>query len=184
MTKSTKVLAIAGLVAGVGAVAALPAAGHASESATTDITATINETLSITATSAVSGTLTNGGAVTELKDTGSASGNVNVKTNHQNGYTLSAKGTGTADNKTSLINANSATIAYGNPAVNASAWGMFVNTSETPFALTAADQEIDRQSTPTTTDGRNTATVYKASAASNQAAGTYTGQVTFTAAVL
>ena len=187
MTKtSTKTLAAFGIVAGVvGMASALSGMADAATSGTTDITATINETLSITAASSVSGTLTNGGAIVELTTsgkTGGPSGYFNVITNHASGYTVSVK----AVSSSSLSN-GSTTIPYGTPTAGSSYWAIYAPTTPGGSAtrlstLSTTDQTLFTENNPTVSTGTTTTVNYKASANSSQASGTYQGKVTYTVA--
>ena len=186
MTKtSIKMLTVFGVVAGLGMASALSGTVDAATSGTTDVTASIGETLSIITLPSVSGTLTNGGSVVELTydPTGAKlSGYFTVTTNHAGGYTVSVKGT----SRTTLSN-GSATIPYGTPAVGTSAWAIYAPTTPGGSAtrlstLSTTDRTFFTNDSTTPATGTTTTVNYKASANSSQASGTYTGGVTYTVA--
>ena len=178
----TKIIAGAGVAAL--AIAAIPAAfSFAATTQDVEYEVVISETLELAVDDAdLSYTLTNGGAA----GTGQASV-FTATTNHSSGYQIVA-----TDADTDLTNATSDTIAYGTPAQGTSAWNLTTNGSNLDVALgvlAEADLEGDgalvhKQNTPTSTTGVETAVSYSASAASNQAAGTYTDTVRYTVSAI
>ena len=185
MTHLTKAIAVFGVVTALGA-AGLPISSHAATTATTDISVSIAETLSITSTAGeVSGTLTNGGEITELRPTSGDAG-FNVVTNRSSGYTVSIKGSGscsgTGIDASALCNNTDDIIPAGVVAKGTSAWSYKGGNKSSYTAITAAGETIFSADGPTTDAGTTTKVQYFATASSSQAAGTYVGQATYTVA--
>ena len=191
MSKST-IIAGAGVAAL--AIAAIPAVGSfAVEPTYTDnevtYTATIEETLSLASSTAAPSAevLTNGGNVVST-----ATHTLTAITNHSTGYTVSAVYESTTD--ASLVGTTVATdkIAYGTPASGTSAWNLGLTTSESDVTIAnavlgtaswnGASTTAFSATTPTTTTGDIVTVTMSASADSDQAAGTYDGEVTYTIA--
>lgn len=117
---------------------------------------------------------------------------VTVTTKNSTGYKLSIKASGSNTTKTSLmsgtdeIKAGTGTVA-GQGAVLSNAtnseWGYRIDSLDAGnyIGITEADVTIANQGTPTTNAGVKTNVTFGAKIKDGQAAGTYTGQVTFTA---
>lgn len=108
---------------------------------------------------------------------------VNVVANNKQGYHLSIAGTHTVDgHKSDLVNeAGTAIIAGTLNDATTSSWGYKAGESTTWAKVTDADVVINSKATPTGAAGENTKVVFGAQISDTQEAGTYTGQVTFTA---
>lgn len=206
MSKTTNALIALGVVAGLGA-AALPLSSYATNDATNrdvPIELEIKDTLQISTSNDAAGETVTVSKV-ELKTDNVAEGDVaeyastgfsvNVKTNNSKGYTISMMGT---DGKTDLVSGTDK-IETGTLAAGTSAWAFKVtpastapgNGTSTQTAWTA----VPETSTPIYTgtqaqgginvkDGIDTPVDFGATVADTQAAGTYTGSVTFTAAAI
>ena len=197
MSKTTNALLALGVVAGLGA-AALPLSSYAVDPVTKDVGVTlkIEDTLEIEADK------DNADNKVDLTGDGhSGAVNVTVKTNNQTGYNLNLKGSA-GTNATSLTSENGDQIAaaagtFDTPAAlstTTSEWGYSVantnanlHTGLTQFTgsvyagVSAAGQEIVNINKPTGDAGDKTTVTFAASIADGQPAGTYDGQVTFTA---
>ncbi len=197
MSKTTNALLALGVVAGLGA-AALPLSSYAVDPVTKDVGVTlkIEDTLEIEADK------DNADNKVDLTGDGhSGAVNVTVKTNNQTGYNLNLKGSA-GTNATSLTSENGDQIAaaagtFDTPAAlstTTSEWGYSVantnanlQTGLTQFTgsvyagVSAAGQEIVNINKPTGDAGDKTTVTFAASIADGQPAGTYDGQVTFTA---
>lgn len=197
MSKTTNALLALGVVAGLGA-AALPLSSYAVDPVTKDVGVTlkIEDTLEIEADK------DNADNKVDLTGDGhSGAVNVTVKTNNQTGYNLNLKGSA-GTNATSLTSENGDQIAaaagtFDTPAalsMTTSEWGYSVantnanlQTGLTQFTgsvyagVSAAGQEIVNINKPTGDAGDKTTVTFAASIADGQPAGTYDGQVTFTA---
>ncbi len=201
MSKMSKTIAILGVVAGLG-VAALPLSSYAATSSTdgtpvsdtATVKLTIDKKLSI-ALDKKEADLTDGTTTDDIA--------VTVITNNTKGYSLKIAGTA-GTNPTSLTGNNANTdqiVAFSKgadaPAAlavegNASVWGYTVAgddkvdgfTATTLFAGVkgAADADTIASSDAETAAAGNVTTVtFAAALVNNQPAGTYTGEVTFTA---
>ena len=126
--------------------------------------------------------------------------NVNVVSNNTAGFYVGIKGTGTTDHETDLWSGTDA-IAAGTLAGDTSTWGYKVTpatgetdtdlnaTSSASLAWVAVEKKSKTIYTQTGLDktaadktkGRNIPVTFGAKIATDQAAGTYNGQVTFTA---
>ena len=187
MSKSTKIIAGAGVAAL--AIAAIPAVGSFANDPTTDIDykVTIEPTLTlkvndvdVTDASYVAPTdqaytLLNGAAGDSSKSV-----KFTAITNNVTGYTLNA-----LDADAALVgqgNISSKSIAYGTPAAgDTSAWNLSVSgTALGEAALRAGTAVVATQATATATEGVDTTVVYNASVSKAQEAGTYKGTVTYT----
>lgn len=203
MSKTTNALVALGVVAGLGA-AALPLSSYAANDKTNrdvPVELTIEPILQI----ATSNDNESEGAVTvdkvELTTANATDGaeyastgfNVNVKTNNSKGYTISMMGT---DGKTDLISGTDK-IETGSLVAGTSAWAFKVTPAESgagagastqtawtniPDASTVIYTGTQEKGGIDSTNGINTPITFGATVASTQAAGTYTGSVTFTAA--
>lgn len=203
MSKMSNVLAALGVVAALG-VAALPLSTYADEN--TDSTPISKDaTVKLTVKKKLSLTLD---ATEADLDDGSANPAIvaTVITNHTDGYTLKIAGSTTeSDDKTVLTSGVVADdiAAFSGTAVapatleladgaTASVWGYTVTGDDIvtgfqgkgvgKYAGVTADGEAIASSTSATAAAGNVTTVtFGAKLIDNQAAGTYTGQVTFTA---
>lgn len=188
MSKSIGVLVALGVVGGLG-VAALPLSTYADgtpKSEDVGITLTLDDELQIS----VDKSTTDKVDLSGEDHTGDAT--VTVKTNNTKGYNLGIKGSAAtnATALTSTTNANDVIAAaagtISNPAAldtTKSEWGYRLATWETgKFAgVTGKNDVIKTTSAPTTSAGDATVVTFGVSIADGQAAGTYEGQVTFTA---
>jgi len=204
MSKTTSALVALGVVAGLG-VASLPLSTYADgtpKQTDVGVTLKIDDTLTIEADK------DNADNKVDLTD-GSTTGAVAVKvvTNNQTGYKLNLKGSA-GTNPTSLTSGNgdqikAATAAFTAPAALAatasdSYWGYSVaNTNANLSTESAANiakytgtvyagvsesgDEIVNVTKPTGTAGDTTTVTFAAALKDGQPAGTYNGQVTFTA---
>ncbi len=176
MSKSTKIMAVFGVAAALG-VAALPLASYADNtySATTDITVSINETFSVTATAAVNTSVTNNAAIDATMKP-----KVTVTTNHATGWTLSAKTTHTGG---PALKSGSNSIGAAVPSTGTSAWAIKGGSKTSYTALSATDTLMASSSTPTSGTGVITTFTIGVTASPSQAAGSYTGTITWTGAI-
>ena len=195
MSKMTTAIAALGVVAGLG-VAAMPLATYADTTRDVPLKLTVEETIEISTSS-------DDDPFTKVNDvilsTDSKGFEVFVKTNASNGYTISAKSTTT---ETALkttdgneIPANAA-LAAGTSAwaykvtpgtqgdgatapgeTNMSAWTAITDTDAVIYTATQKKGGIS-----TANKGLGTGVTFGASISNSQAAGDYTGSVTFTAA--
>lgn len=123
---------------------------------------------------------------------------VTVTTKNSTGYKLSIKASGSNTTKTSLMSGTDeikagtgtfdiAQAVAGQGAVLSNAtnseWGYRIDSLDAGnyIGITEADVTIANQGTPTTNSGVKTNVTFGAKIKDGQAAGTYTGQVTFTA---
>lgn len=173
MSKITKTIAALGVVAGLG-VAALPLASYAVNPTTVNLTASLDDSLSLSVTETeLAFDLENGGAV--AKDTTDAT----VTTNNASGYDLNIKaGAG----GTALTDGSSHSIEAGAAAQGTSAWGYNTDGGDTYKGVTAEDVSIASAAAPTEAAGTKTTITVGVSADSTQEAGTYTGSFVLTAA--
>ncbi len=181
MKKLTKIIAVTGIVAGLG-VAALPIASHAAESASANVTVTlkVSDAISIafvdpnpdhagatiSAANIDLGTLAPS-TVTNFND-GSNKVTTLVKSNNLSGYTVTASGVS--------LTSGSNSIPYGAVTSGTSAYGM----AKTNSGFTGLT-EVDSKTAPSATDGDRTDLYFGASISASQPTGTYTGTVTITA---
>ena len=172
MSKITKTIAALGVVAGLG-VAALPLASYAVNPTTVNLTASLDDSLSLDVTETeLSFDLDNGGAV--VTDTTAAT----VITNNAKGYDLNIK----AGSGGTALTSGSYSIAAGAAAQGASAWGYNTDGSSTYTGVTAEDVSIADSDAPTAVEGVTTTITVGVSADATQEAGTYTGSFVLTAA--
>ncbi len=172
--KITKISAALGVATALG-VAALPLASYAANTATTSISVLIDETLSITATATETATVTNNAAVNEtMKPV------VTVITNHSSGYVVSAKTTHTGG--PALKTTGGASIPAASPATGTSAWAIKGGALSAYTPLATSDTTVLSSGNPTAATGVATTFTIGVTAASNQAAGTYTGTITWSVA--
>ncbi len=188
MSKSTSVLVALGVVGGLG-VAALPLSTYADgtpKSNDVGITLTLDDELQISADKSTTDKVDLSG------DSHTGDATITVTTNNTKGYNLGIKGSA-ATNATALTSTTNAndTIAAAAGTVAAPAafdtakseWGYRLATWEADkFAgVTGNNDVIKTTSVPTTSTGDATVVTFGVSIADGQAAGTYEGQVTFTA---
>ena len=191
MSKTTNALIALGVVAGLGA-AALPLSSYAADDTpkAVGVTLTIDDELTIEADNKVD--------LSADEHTGAVK--VTVVSNNTKGYNLALKGSA-ATNPTSLTSGEDQIVAtkgtFAAPAAfgtDASEWGYSVansnvnNTTDlTKFTGTvyagvpATDQIIVNANKPTVSAGDITTITFAANLVDCQAAGTYEGEVTFTA---
>lgn len=185
MSKTTSALIALGVVAGLGA-AALPLSSYAIEPQTSEVGVTlkIEDELTIEANKSKTDKV-------DLSGTGNTGDvTLTVVTNNQKGYNLAIKGSATT-NPTSLTSENGDQIVAGSgtfdtPAVlstTTSEWGYrLANFTAGEYAgVKSTDQIIKTTAAPTGTDGDETVVTFGASIKDGQPAGTYDGEVTFTA---
>ncbi len=183
MKKLAKIIAVTGIVAGLG-VAALPIASHAvaqapimaTDSANVQVRLEVSDAISIAfvdpadSTQTISAANVNLGTlapntVTNITD-GSNKVTVLVKSNNQLGYFVSASGD-------PLTNTNNDTIPFGTVTPGTSAYGMSVSNSDF-YDLTY----IGSTNKPSNPSGDTFDLYFGASVSANQPTGTYTGTVT------
>lgn len=194
MSKTTKALAIMGVVAGLG-VAALPMSSYAATDSTNmGVKTTIEDYIAIETTTdgsddtdaknvVVSNVINNG-------EIGTGTGTFNVKTNNKSGYYVQISAT-----DTTLKNATNETIPAGVPAKGTSAWGYKASADGVSnvtikddvyagkdYAAVSGTAATIATGTAATADaGDNITMTFGISASASQAAGTYKGTVTLTA---
>lgn len=204
MSKMTTAIAALGVVAGLG-VAAMPLATYADTTRDVPLKLTVEETIEISTSSdddpftKVSDVELSTANKGDNADYASKDFEVFVKTNASNGYTISAKSTTT---ETALKTADGNEIpANAALAAGTSAWAYKVTPGtqgdgatapgETNMsawtAISATDAVIytatqDKGGISTANKGLGTGVTFGASISNSQAAGDYTGSVTFTAA--
>ncbi len=196
MSKTTNALIALGVVAGLGA-AALPLSSYAADDTpkAVGVTLTIDDELTIEADK------DNADNKVDLSADGHTGAvKVTVVSNNTKGYNLALKGSA-ATNPTSLTSGEDQIVAtkgtFAAPAAfgtDESEWGYSVantnanNTTDlTKFAggvyagVPATDQIIVNANKPTVSAGDTTTITFAANLVDGQAAGTYEGEVTFTA---
>ena len=174
MSKVTKTIAALGVVAGLG-VAALPLASYAANPTRVNLTANLDDSLSLSVTETeLAFELENGGAV--VTDETAAT----VTTNSGKGYDLNIKAASGNGALTSTV--GSYTIPAGPAAQGTSAWGYKTGGGDTYTAVTAADVSIASSTAPTPTAGTTTNITIGVSADATQEAGIYKGSFVLTAA--
>lgn len=181
--KSTKFIAGFGLMAGIGVAAALPLAmaqpGHAATTADTTINAVVGDSISISTGTYSTITLDNIG----VNETKTAEGGFTVATNHASGYTVSVKGNAASGDATALTMDASNAIPYSASAVAAGTAGWNLSLNNVIPASIAEATNIVEQGQASAATGDAYTVKYNVATSSNQAAGTYVGKVTYTAAV-
>lgn len=232
MSKTTKVIAALGVVAGLG-VAALPAFTYAAENVTgnVDLRVDVVPAIAMTitgnnddnshggsgngavdvfnpasaASSSIDGHPTPAtpttvassswasmlpNAVVNGDDTNGFKSTINVYTNAHTGYTLNVKD---ADSTLALTGSNGGTIAAGVPesgettfdlSAGTAAWGYVIGTASTTGAgytpISDTDAQVKTRATKTS-GGEQTVVYYGVATAADQATGTYTDTITYTA---
>lgn len=172
MSKVTKTIAALGVVAGLG-VAALPLASYAVNPTTVNLTASLQDSLSLSVTETeLAFALDNGGAV--VTDETAAT----VTTNNGKGYDLNIK----AGSGGTALTSGDYTIPAGPAAQGTSAWGYNTDGGTDYTAVTASDVSIASSTAPTPTAGTTTNITIGVSADATQEAGTYKGSFVLTAA--
>ncbi len=183
MSKTTSALIALGVVAGLGA-AALPLSTYADgtpKSEQVGVTLTIEDELTLEADK----------STTDKVNLSEGNDNITltVVTNNKSGYNLAIKGSG--DNPTTLKSENGDEIAaaagtFAAPlalSTTDSEWGYrLADFATDAFAgVTTQDVQIKNTTAPTGKDGEDTVVTFGASIKDGQPAGTYNGEVTFTA---
>lgn len=203
MSKMSQTIAILGVVAGLG-VAALPLSTYADatpKSTNVPLSLEVGEVLEITTNNMEGeGDAAKPGTVVLTTDNASAPANyasdgtfaVIVKSNIEKGYNLTIKGsTGTGTNAaakaTDLASATDV-IAAGDLTGTGSSWAYKGGLKTAWTAVTASDADgviytgsKDVAGDLDITNGKSVPVTFGANVVASQAAGTYTGQVTFTA---
>lgn len=182
MSNITKAIAALGVVAGLG-VAALPLSTYAATSRPVKVSAEINSSISVAAstTDASIGTLVKNGDVKTSNNV-----DITVTTTNATGYTLTVQDTDTDNNLTSLGTDGlvAASIKAGTPAKGTSNWGI-TGGKVTGWGVVPASNGTALELNSTSeapADGSDIVTVkFGASASNSQADGTYSTDVVFTA---
>lgn len=188
MSKTTGVLVALGIVGGLG-VAALPLSSYADgtpKSTPVGVTMTIEDELSISADKSTTD------KVDLSADGHTGTATITVVTNNTKGYNLGIKGSAGTNptHLTSTTNANdkiaASTGTVAAPAAlstSTSEWGYRLATWDADkFAGVGGDNAVIKTTgAATTSTGDKTVVTFGASIADGQPAGTYEGQVTFTA---
>lgn len=180
MSKSTKVIAALGVVAGLG-VAALPAFTYAA-TADAEVEVTVTSSISI----AVEGTDSTASKVSmapnELKEGGEFKSTIKVTTNNVAGYDATVKAKAEKDVNLTSSDSNTIPAASGTLTAGTAGWGYRVGTSGDWVAVTTTEANI--KNAGTNANGyTNDATVveYGVATASAQPTGTYSATLTYTA---
>ena len=188
MSKTTKIIATLGVVAGLG-VAALPMGAFAADSAATqevEVTVTIGESISIAIDGDGTGTYTDPNISVDMEQNSISEdqySTISISTNSENGYKLTVKD---SDDNTSLLNADDgvSTIPAGTSiAAGTAAWAIKGGLLTDYTAMVASDAEAlvlaERDSA---TDGLETTTInYGFSTAPSQEQGAYKDTIVYTA---
>jgi len=179
MSKTTNALIALGVVAGLGA-AVLPLSSYAADPATdkVGVTLTIEDELTIEADKSTTDKV-------DLSGTGHTGAvTLTVVTNNQKGYNLGIMGSA-ATNPTSLtIDLGDQTLSSPAALITAtSEWGYrLAGTEANKYAGVTGDNAVIKTTdAPTGTSGDETIVTFGASIKDGQPAGTYNGEVTFTA---
>ncbi len=205
MSKMTTAIAALGVVAGLG-VAAMPLATYADTTRDVPLKLTVEETIEISTSSdddpftKVNDVVLSTDNKGDNADYASKGFEVFVKTNASNGYTISAKSTTPGETALKTTDGNkipaSNALAAGTSAwaykvtpgtqgdgatapgeTNMSAWTAITDTDAVIYTATQKKGGIS-----TANKGLGTGVTFGASISNSQAAGDYTGSVTFTAA--
>lgn len=183
MNKTLKIASLGAVALGF---AVVPVSGaFAATSFDDTITAVINESCTVTKSSGAgtySATIVNGKAKSDL-----AGSVLSVKCNSKAGWDLKAVGAGTATDKTQMVasGTGSGNIATGTATSGGTSnWafkiaGTGASSSYTSFAKVPSTATSIASGT-TTTDGSSFTVTYQIYMSPTQAAGTYTGKVTYT----
>lgn len=123
----------------------------------------------------------NKGNYDEATSTYTSSINVNVIANNKSGYHLKIAGTNSETGHEADLVSGTNTIAAGDLTGTTSSWGYKIGEATTWTGVTKNGAVIATETTPTGAAGKDTTVTFGAKVADDQAAGTYTGQVTFTA---
>lgn len=180
MTKTTKIIAALGVVAGLG-VAALPLASNAAESADVTLTVTVGKAIELTVDSATKAVSINPGATDN-----SLSTTATVTTNDSDGYLVYLAD---ADNDTNLVSGTNYIPAFtaGQATLSAAAsgWGVKLPGASEYVGVPAADAthatSLVVANEATVADAEDYVVEYGIAIAGDQASGVYTDTVTFTA---
>ena len=185
MSKTSKTIAALGMVAALG-VAALPFGAFAldptidvaDDTGNVDLSVTISEAIALSLDASSKSTSMDTSDKDETMQT-----TATVSTNSLDGYTLTVKD---SDTTTALTSANSDTIPTGTSiAAGTSAWGIKggdLSAYTAMVASTGTAITVVANGTASASDETTTVT-YGVSTAANQASGTYTDTITYTAAV-
>lgn len=182
MSKTTKALAIMGVVAGLG-VAALPMSSYATDStANMSVDAVISDFISIENTTGEESDRTvHIGNITNNADVAKGTGTVNVKTNNANGFTLKIKPA--AEANVDMVS-GSDNIPAGAPTAGTSAWGFKLSdATDYQYFANATDEKTLKSdyTTPATNAGTDISIDFGVTADGSQPAGTYQTEVVLTA---
>lgn len=173
MTKSTKIIAAIGVIAGLG-VAALPVGAFAVS--TQDVTVKVNIDSSISL--GVDQNTTQVTMAPNQADSSSLKTKLTVSTNNAAGYKLEVKD---KDADTSLKSGTNTIPAAAAVSAGTAAWNVKGGDKvfQSGAAITAADQLVTESSAPAAS--AQTDMTYGVSTSSNQASGTYQDVITYTA---
>lgn len=173
MTKSTKIIAALGVIAGLG-VAALPIGAFAASTQEVTVKVNIDSSISL----GVDQAMTQVTMAPNQANTTSLKTKLTVATNNAAGYKLEVKD---KDADTSLKSGTNTIPAAASVAAGTSAWNVKGGDKifQSGAAITAADQLVAESSAPVAS--AQTDMTYGVSTASNQASGTYQDVITYTA---
>lgn len=200
MSKMSQTIAILGVVAGLG-VAALPLSTYAADPVNVPVSLEVEEILEITTKTGEGEETTTPEAVELAKLDSAVDGanyasdgkfNVVIKSNIEKGYSVAIKGTTTIDGSTVTdaavtdLLSDTDRIAAGDFTGTGSSWAYKAGTKTAWTAVTPADVTIYTGSKTVDgdldiADGKLIPVTFGANVVASQAAGTYNGQVTFTA---
>lgn len=173
MTKSTKIIAALGVIAGLG-VAALPIGAFAASTQEVTVKVNIDSSISL----GVDQAMTQVTMAPNQADSTSLKTKLTVATNNAAGYKLEVKD---KDADTSLKSGANSIPAAASVTAGTAAWN--VKGGDKVFAsgaaITAADQLVAESNAPAAS--AQTDMTYGVSTASNQASGTYQDIITYTA---
>lgn len=177
MTKSKKIVAVLGVVAGLGAIA-FPLTSYA---ATQDVNITVgvDETVAISVNNpSVSKNIATNAAIDESMTT-----TATVTVNSSKGYKLSIYGSGGGTVANSLYRgATTDAIPAGVPAQGQSYWGYKGgNTNDLKAVPLQASADLIKTTTEASTTGDQTLITFGVTASVGQTPGSYTGKVTLSA---
>lgn len=173
MTKSTKIIAALGVIAGLG-VAALPIGAFAVGSQDVTVKVNIDSSISLGADQ----NLTQVSMAPNQADSTSLKTKLTVTTNNAAGYKLEVKD---KDTDTSLKSGANSIPAAASVTAGTAAWNIKGGDKifQSGAAITAADRLVSESNGPVASQEVNM--TYGVSTASNQASGTYQDIITYTA---
>ncbi len=175
MTKTTKIIAALGVVAGIG-VAALPISSFAASTQDVTVRVTIGSSIAV----GVDQDTTEVTMSPNQTDTSTLKTKVTVTTNNATGYQLQVKD---KDTDTGLKSGTNVIPAAASLSAGTAGWN--VKGGDKVFAsgaaITAADQLVMEADTPPAASGAIANMTYGVATATNQASGTYTDIITYTA---